>query len=112
VVVLDGVRSPTLGTEVDESRGSTGELRLIAAVLEQAIEDARRGDANAITWIASGVDLVDENGWTFSVVCHLLGVDPGWIRDLAAEQIARCPYVLRPRRAGSPTTAPATAAAA
>ena len=38
-------------------RAESGELRLIAAVLRLAIEDARRGDRDACDWLAS-----DESG--------------------------------------------------
>lgn len=71
--------------------GSTveGERRLIAAVLEDAIltyqkqfPDSAERPSNAFveaeTWIFR-----DFPGWFFSFpnVCHILGLDPEWIRD-------------------------------
>jgi hypothetical protein len=79
------------GTDCDSTRAATGELRLIAAVLERAIDDARRGDPEAIGWLASN-DEVAAEGLTLVAVCRYLDFDPGWIRSLTADYLAAYPY--------------------
>lgn len=82
--------------ELDDPRGPTGELRLVAAVLETAIEEARRGDPDALAWLASDVEGVSD-GWSFRAVCDHLAAEPSWLRVVIASYIAAHPYVWRPR---------------
>lgn len=96
-----------VGTDCEDWRAATGELRLIAGVLEQAISDARRGDHEAIAWIAS--DEESPNGWTLVAICRHLDVEPAWIRTLVAKYLAMHAYV---RRLESVVAGPVEAAAA
>ena len=92
--------SLAVGTDCDDWRVATGELRLITAVLEQAISDARRGDHEAIAWLASDEESPD--GWTLVGICRHLSVEPEWIRTLVAGYLAAHPYLrLECRAAGA-----------
>lgn len=79
-----------IATECDDRRSDTGELRLVAAVLECALADARRGDDDAIAWLSNhDVAPFDDTGFSFVYVCDALGADPGWVRSQARLQIRR-----------------------
>lgn len=94
-----------LKTDPDGSRGATPEQRLVRAVLELAIDDARKGSRNALAWLASDDDAF-WNGWSFRAVCQHLDAEPSWVRRIAAEYIAAHPHVpRRRRREGTPATA-------
>lgn len=97
--------SLAVGTDCEDWRAATGELRLIAGVLEQAISDARRGDPEAIAWLAS--DEESPEAWTLVAICRHLDVEPGWIRDLVAAHLEAHPYVGPSRPFGARSTAEA-----
>jgi hypothetical protein len=82
------------GTGCDGGRIATGELKVIAAVLEQAIDDARRGDLARSSGLATGLET--NNALTFVVKGVLafenaVASEPG--REDQCEQ--RDPLVLR-----------------
>lgn len=74
------VHPDELATDADDTRAETGELRLLAAVLELAVADARAGRADAAAWIASDESGHALGGWYFTDVCAALGVEPAWVR--------------------------------
>jgi len=69
----------------------------LPACSEMAIDDARRGDPDAIAWFAGDDDTATDRGWGYVAVCHQLQVDPGWLRGEIAEFVAANPYVHQPR---------------
>lgn len=69
-----------LATAADERRAETGELRLLGALLWQALDDARKGHADARAWLASDESGRSLTGYFFVDVCAALDVDPTWVR--------------------------------
>jgi hypothetical protein len=103
-----GVNAGWLTTDSESSRSVSPEQKLVRAVLEQAVNDARRGSAAALAWLECETSDAD-TGWTFLQVCEHLDADPSWVRRIAAEYIAAHPYVRRRRRARTATQHPEAA---
>lgn len=74
-----------LATDADCARAETGELRLVSAILERAILDARKGRPDAVRWLASDASGAGDGRWSFVDVCDVLAIEPAWARA----QIAR-----------------------
>ncbi len=97
VVPTDRSEAVQLAVDADfEWRRDTPEQRLLSAVLERAVEDARAGEAAAFAWLESDDDTFGP-GWSFVGVCHQLQADHEWIRAVALEYIAAHPYERRVR---------------
>jgi len=91
--------SAALETETDDPRATSGELALIAAVLQRAVLDARAGRQDARQWLTSSERGPAERGWYFLDLCDHLQVDPGWGRaQIARGGQSRRPSMRRPRR--------------
>lgn len=63
------------------------ERSLRAAVLTQAIHDARHGDADALRWIRGAQS--SERGWSCAEVCEALDVDPDAVVRVVWQAIGR-----------------------
>lgn len=86
-----------LATELDSRNAETPELCLLGAVLSLAIKDARRGDRDALAWIASD-EARSDGGLPFALVCEALDVSPAWIREQVAAGARARRSVMRFRR--------------
>lgn len=63
------------------------ERSLRAAVLTQAIHDARHGDADALRWIRGAQS--SERGWSCAEVCEALDVAPEAVVRVVSQAIGR-----------------------
>lgn len=73
-----------LATDADDRRAISGELALVAAVVERALRDARAGRADARAWLATDATGAGD-GWTYVDACAVLGLVPSWGRALVAQ---------------------------
>lgn len=95
----DASNAGALATDADTRSAETGELRLVAAVLERAVLDARAGCADAAAWLASDAIGAAGRGWSYLEVCAVLGLDPACGRALVAHGVrSRRPSMRLTRR--------------
>jgi hypothetical protein len=92
--------------DVDDRR-VTGELRLIAAVLERSLEDARRGYRDALPWISSNE--VASEGWSYLTICDQRGQEPTRLRSTLTGSMEANRHPGRPRHDGSADARPEAA---
>ena len=62
-------------------RQPSGEQRLLAAVLDRTLLDAKAGDRAARAWLASDAPSTG-TGFGFVEVSALLDIEPAWVRAL------------------------------
>lgn len=85
--------------QLEPRAAASGELGLLAALLTQAIADARAGRADAVAWIASDA-VTARGGFAFVQVCRELALDPAWVRQQVSAGVQARRVAMRrgPRR--------------
>ncbi len=97
---MAGYSDAAVATDDDSRVSESGELRLLAAVLELGVRDAVAGRRDALAWIRSDATGGAQAGWHYLDLAAALGLDAEWARSQVARGgvRARRPRIRRTRR--------------